>query len=259
MKKLMLAGLLLCLTASMALAATPGLNFTWNEAANGKCLAAIIANEDWDCTIEGANDGAFQAVGSFTPPVAIAGFSAMGALVDGQTAAEMPAWWQSVNAGSCRQNAVQSGVGVKGSPCTVSLWPGTAYGGIGAWQTALYPPPAPNNAPLPNRLRIKVGYAMSASTVNLLTTNEYSTFVLNMDTTNSMDDPANSIVACAGCSVGMTLVLNQIEAVGTAGSVFITDQKVNRCITWQGGAGANVCSVTPVRNTTWGNVKSLYR
>lgn len=260
MKKILLAGMLLCLVSSTALAAT-GLNFYWTP--DGKCPAvpASYINQAYDCL---TNDGgSWKMVGSFQLPAALPQFYGIEVIIDGQSVGPVPAWWQSFNDGSCRANAFYPSVSMlaQTSPCT-KLWPVAPSGGFGAWQTADYPPPT-GNVPLPNRLRIKLAYVMATTRVNLLATKVYNAFNVNMDATNSaedLSDPGNPIYACAGCLVPVTLVLNQINALADPlVTVEMTAQLVNRCITWQGGASPSECGATPARNTTWGNVKSLYR
>jgi hypothetical protein len=75
MKKILLTGLSLCLTASMATAA--GLNFQWSPTNAGACQTIMVTNATWDCTLlpsdvgagDGANDGFFYATGSVQPSI----------------------------------------------------------------------------------------------------------------------------------------------------------------------------------------------
>jgi len=271
MKKILLTGLLLCLTASMAMAAA-GLNFYWTGA-TGECPAtgAGLSAATWDCTlahdydndVTGANEGYFTAVASFFPGTLFASLKGIEVVMDGQSAGDLPAWWQGFNLGACRATAYGSFAKVSpvAAPCLV-LWTATPQGGIGAFQTTAYPPGTPFPDPLPNRFRIKIGFATAAARTTLLnTTKQYNAFSLTMNTTKSLDDPLADppVVACAGCDMGVTIVLNQITLKADAGKEDITLPASNRCITWQGGGGLTACDATPARNTTWGNVKSLYR
>jgi hypothetical protein len=256
MKKILLTGMMLCLTASMALAS--GLNFTW--ATSDQCPTTPIANQTWDCvTMPGANDGSFFLVVSVMPNIAVVGFNALDFRIDGQSVGPVPAWWQMFNAGSCREASITPVVRNTGTflaPCagsaTTKLWTTAAYGGMGAWTI------------LGNRFNTVIGFATAANrTVNLSTTTQYNVCNLVLDTNNSAADPDNAIVECAGCAEGMTLVLNQITLNGSAAPDAVTQVGTTvgaqQCITWQGGSGAGVCAATPARNTTWGQVKSLYR
>jgi len=63
--------------------------------------------------------------------------------------------------------------------------------------------------------------------------------------------------ACGGCSTPVTIVMNEI-IVAASGAGKINNPISNGCLRWQ-AAGQTPCSATPVRNQTWGTVKSLYR
>ena len=52
-------------------------------------------------------------------------------------------------------------------------------------------------------------------------------------------------------------MLSQITAYGDGGSEVIRFPETSHCISWQ--AGSKLCSITPVRNATWGAIKTLYR
>jgi len=218
MKKIVLTGMMVCLTASMAMAA--GLNFYWNPAGLNQCPTVPVApgnlDQTWDCTVPvDANTGAFVAVGSFTPSKNLLAFNSIAVVIDGQSAGDLPAWWEGFNDGSCRQNSwgIALSTATATAPCT-KLWTAAPTGGLGAWQTALNPPPLPP-APGANRVRIKFIYAMTSARVNLNVTKEYNAFSLTMDTNNSIDDPDAGITACAGCNVGLSLVLNEIKVEAT--------------------------------------------
>lgn len=266
MKKVLLTGMMVCLTASMALAA--GVNITWNPN-NYNCLSSAVVNTDWDCaTVPGANDGFHNIVLSFMPSKAIVGFNGVSAVIDGQTPGDVPAWWQMFNDGSCRAASIVPGAppSAPTAPClgnsTTKLWSaGTPAGGLSAYQTTLYPPPAPLPAPAANRFRIKLGYATASNrALPLVITTQYNTFNLTIDTFGSAVEEAAGVTdPCAGCAVGATLVLNEMYIVGSVDDDTMTTPISNQCITWQGGAGTGVCAATPARNTTWGQVKSLYR
>jgi hypothetical protein len=261
MKKILLTGMMLCLTASFALAS--GLNFNWNTTT--QCPTVQNANMTWDCLDPGANDGDFFMVCSVMPNIAVVGFNALDARIDGQSVGPVPAWWQGFNPGSCREAAFTPGLPptTPTAPCagnaTTKLWTTAAYGGMGAW---VYD--------ASNRFHTVVGFATAANrAANLVVTTQYNAFNIEVLTTNSLDVPESSpgagdgIVACAGCAEGMTLVLNQIGLYGSGAEDQVTlpgtTVGAKLCIEWQGGSGPGVCSATPSRNTTWGQVKSLYR
>jgi len=269
MKKILLTGMMLCLTASMAMSS--GLNFNWNT--TKQCPTVQTGNLNWDCLDPAANDGVFYMVATAMPNIAVVGLNAMDSRIDGQsTSATLPQWWHAFNAGSCREAAFTPGVIDVNptAPCagsaTTKLWTTAAYGGMGAWNHYGVDPRVTS----PSRFFTVVGFATAANRVaNLSTTTQYNVYHLQMQTTNSIyvaPDPDNGIdevIPCAGCDVGVTLVLNQISLYGSAATDDVTlpgtTVGATQCITWQGGAGAGICGETPARNTTWGQVKSLYR
>jgi hypothetical protein len=66
--------------------------------------------------------------------------------------------------------------------------------------------------------------------------------------------------ACPGCLTSVCFCLNSILVTNTpgnpAGNKYLTNP-INNTATWQGGGPCD--GVTPAKNTTWGQVKSLYR
>ena len=65
--------------------------------------------------------------------------------------------------------------------------------------------------------------------------------------------------ACAGCLEGVCVVLNEIKLnENQPWERVITNPLSRNYVTWQGGI-PDCPGATPVRNTTWGRVKSLYR
>ena len=75
--------------------------------------------------------------------------------------------------------------------------------------------------------------------------------------------------SCAGCLTPVCIVLNSVNVVaGTSANIKLsgpTNGIDSNVATWQGGAGVSTLlgqgcpAATPNRNTTWGQVKSLYR
>jgi len=258
MKKVLLTGLVLCLTASMAMAS--GLNFNWNT--SKQCPTVQTGNWSWACD---NNDATEYMVATVMPNIAVVGFSSMDARIDGQSVGPIPAWWEGFNAGACRATAFTAGlIDVSPTaPCagsaTTKLWTNTALGAIGFW-----------GIDASNRFHIVVGFGMNPQrTANLSTTVQYNAFHIAVSAANTIyvaPDPDNAIdevIPCLGCDQGVTFVLNQINlnGSGTGDAVTLpgTTPGATQCILYQGGAGSGVCAATPTRNSTWGQVKSLYR
>jgi hypothetical protein len=104
--------------------------------------------------------------------------------------------------------------------------------------------------------RILVSAVVSAPGKDLAANTDY--FLLNFDL-----DALNTTgpTGCAGCAVPACLVLNSLRFL-TSSAAVVTLESPNtpggNFVTWQGGAGAS-CALVPVRRTTWGLVKSMYR
>jgi hypothetical protein len=262
MKRILVTGVLLCLTASLAVAG--GLNFDWNT--SKQCPA--VPTDTWNFACN-TNDAVMYMVASFTPNIAVVGFDALDARINGQSAGlAVPAWWQAHDPGSCRETAFTPGVidVDPTAPCagttTTRLWTTQAIGGMGIWAYAY---------PGSNRFYTVVGFATSAvRAANLSTTTRYNAFHIAVATTNTVyvaPDPDHGIaevIPCAGCDQGMTLVLDGIGLYGTFNGrptedqVWVASGAPGACISYNGGGGY-VCGALPARNTTWGQLKSLYR
>jgi len=251
-KALLFCGVLMLLGASAAFAVAAGVNIGWT--ANGGCWPESgTALKTFACT---SNTGSSVFVASFAVTDDMPDFTAMGAVLDGQSeSASLPDWWQLSNTGSCRAAALSVSADFTSAPQTActDVFLAQASGGIGAYQTELFPPPAPLNVPAANRLRLKVGFVLT-TTVPITGGTEYYAFRATVNNTKSVGSPS-----CAGCLTHVTLVLNEIQATPpiAANTVKLFSAIDNQCIQWQ---GANVlCSLVPSRNRTWGEVKSLYR
>src|SRR5690349_7218163 len=127
MKKiLLLSGVLLAFSASMALAAG-GLNLAWGPS----CWADNpAASKTWTCATNGATLATFT--GSFTVGSDIPDFVGISAVIDLQAnSATLPAWWDFFNPGSCRPTSLS--VGADFTTTTTScndVFAGQAGGGI---------------------------------------------------------------------------------------------------------------------------------
>ncbi len=251
MKKLVLfTGIALALSATAALA--NGVNVTWG----GNCWSdgGGTAVKTFACN---TNTGNATMCGSFLCDVAHPNFVGIEVVVDGQTSlSTVPDWWQLFNTGSCRPTSLSTSADFTTAAaigCT-DPWLGLAQGGVAAWQTALFPPPFPLNAPAPNVVRLKVAYAV-ANPSPLSAGVEYYGFKATVNYLKSAGTGA-----CAGCSAGMAFALNQIKAAENTGPVEFCTVALpggNQCLTWNGAT--TPCSAVPAKNTTWGQVKSLYR
>lgn len=250
-KTLLLSGLLLALTASVALAASPGggINFAWGAG----CWPENPVNlKTFACT-GNTLSGAIM-TGSFASSIDQPDFVGIEAVVDLQASAgSLPAWWQFFNAGSCRATSLSTSQDFTAAPnvSCFDLYFGLAAGGIAAYQTTTTAPPVPSG--LPNAARLKVAYAL-ADPSPVANSVEYYGFKATINGLKTVGTGA-----CAGCATPVCLVLNEIKSAGNLGSVArCTTPISNTAISWQAIDGV-ACAATPTHNATWGQVKSLYR
>lgn len=257
-KSLMLCGLLLALTASIASAAA-GTNLRWSN-----CFGdAGTQNKTFACA---SNLAGQTLVGSFELGADLIDVSGVELVIDVATAsAVLPPWWQFKNAGACRASSLTLNGTI--SPLAVNCvdWAaGAAAGGLAAYSVGTTAIPGLNTA------RIIGGLAVAASALApLVAAQEYFAFNATINNLKTVGTGA-----CAGCSVPACIVFNSCKCatppvagqpsrdVTVSGATNGTDSNF---ATWQGGAGANSSrgngcpAATPTRSATWGSVKSLYR
>ncbi|MBI5708712.1 MAG: hypothetical protein HZC42_00150 [Candidatus Eisenbacteria bacterium] len=244
---LLLSGALLVLGASAA-AAAPGLNLAWGAG----CWADNPVNtKTFACN---TNTGNAQITASYTPTADQTFFVGIEAVLDFQFdgALTVPDWWSFFEAGTCRQTSLSTSADFTAAPggCT-DAWFGLGAGGIAAYQTATSVP-HDSSVTTPGRSRLKVAYAL-ADASPLTGGTEYYAF---RATINYL----KTVGVCTGCSTPATIVLNQIKSAEGAPantSEIIINEGINRCITW--GSSTVPCIAVPTRNTSWGQIKSLYR
>ena len=243
MRRLLLAACLLSI-ATPALAG--GVNLAWGE----RCWPDNPI--DWRSFACDTNGGIEQLTGSFRLYADLQGFFGIEAIVDlWSPGTLLPDWWQLWNPGACRESSLTATWDFSTSPpgrCP-SPWQGQVVGGIGAYQTALFPPPT-GIVSAPYRGRIKLAFVMPTDRTTLSRTLEYRAFRLAIDHQRTVGDSP-----CTGCAAGVCLQLSQIMVLGDS-YMAISAPAVNRLLEWNGPA---MCLGDPVRNTTWGRVKSLYR
>jgi len=261
-KSILLSGLLLALTASLASAA--GVDLRWNS-----CILETGSSslKTFACT---SNGGSSKLVGSFILPSDVPGVSGIEAVVDVAVAGStLPAWWQFKNAGACRA----AGLGVDGNPagllnCTDwSGAPSGPSGGLAAYQVGQNPPSGSGA----NTARMIIGLAVAPDALqDLFAGTEY--FAFNALITNVKTVGTG---ACAGCSAGACIVFNSIKVATPPPPPGSPDQSVTisgpgngtdgNFVTWQGGVGVSSARAigcplaTPTHQRTWSTVKTLYR
>jgi hypothetical protein len=245
MKKiLLLSGVLLAFSASMALAG--GVNLAWGT----DCWPGnAITNKTFACN---SNSGANTMTASYEVSNDIPDFVGISSVIDIQATTTLPAWWQYFNAGACRQSNLSPNANFTSSPGTCfDVFQGNANGGITAYQTSSTVPPGPYG---PNAARLKLAFALAAPTDLPPATETYG-FSATFNNGKTV-----GLGSCAGCATQVTLVLNNVHAAGLSGQAEDLSGPINNgCLTWQAATGGVPCNATPTANKTWGQVKSLYR
>jgi hypothetical protein len=284
MKKIsLLSIILLALTATVAMAGS--IDLVWNDYL-GYTPAPVVRWACWydfgkvngpsglpptDYPTECAmNEETVGLMASFKLDANMADFFGTTTILDGQiAAANLPTWWEMWNAGSCRPNALtadQNFTGVLATRKAYKAVGGCAdpytnlgAGGVIAFQSPMFPvsPQLQSSLAGPNTFRIKVAWALTG-TKSLTTTPQYYGTGITITFENTLDDPLADppVVACPGCAVSGRITLNEILVDGVTSSQKLTASEFNNTVTWRGGLGTDP---TPAKNSTWGQVKSLYR
>jgi hypothetical protein len=241
-KALLFAGLLLALTASVAMAAGVSVswkNFCWGEDGSS-------SNLTWLCNTN--SNVNIRMTCSYKVDTAIPDFAAVGVYMEGMTeAAAVPDWWKlgAAETGDCRANLITlSADGTvlanAGADICFDPWQGLGGGGIGlySWDG--------------NRMHVNAAYAVPDA-VALEPGLEYFAVQFRVAATKTVN-------SCTGCLVPAIWGLTKISVEAFSGMYpqDVAYEGGNQCLTWQSSVlpcGAPV----PARNTTWGQVKSLYR
>jgi hypothetical protein len=165
--------------------------------------------------------------------------------------AALPDWWHLEPAG-CRDNALRADQSFSSSACS-DVWGGQAAGGI--LDYAIGMPRGESN-----QARITLGFSVPSNqprTVNAVDMYYAARLVIsNMGTS-----------VCGGCLGAACLVLNSIRVLrpprplgAPSADVLLTEAGTSNgnWAGWQTLASGS-CQLVPVRNATWGQIKSLYR
>jgi hypothetical protein len=229
MKKMILfTALLVALSATAAMAA--GVNVSWGNTCWAD--AGSTSSLTWACS---SNTFTVRMTTSFQPAVDKTNFVAVGVFMEGVTndpGILVPDWWKM---GTCTGRAVPTvsiDASVLGGAC-FDPWAGAGIGGLGMYSFDT------------NRTHMNAAWGVVfAVQFRVPSTRTVGTGL------------------CAGCSTPMTWSLNYIQVAysGTEPNEFLGTAIPggNQCLAWQGG-NAPCARPIPARNTTWGQVKSLYR
>ena len=228
-----------------------------------------VINKTFACD---TNAGSERLVMSFvldSPLVNMSGVEARLAVVPASST--LPSWWQFKNTGTCRQSSLSLTLTPPAGSVNCTDWAnGNATGGIGSY--------AASSEPAPNGMLVKLAAAVPPTAlVTLAAGQEYVTGSLVIDHAKT-----TGTGACAGCDQPVCIVLDNLNLTTPtlANNRFLIDPAFGaggNFARWQNAQEANVqtegcgtgvpcyhtfsceLSSTPVRNSTWGAVKSLYR
>jgi hypothetical protein len=227
----------LLMTGAMLLVASVALAGGLNLAVGSGCWAENpVAAGTWACAMNFGTPMTMTT--SFQLDADMAEALGSETIIDGQSdSATLPDWWDP----ACQARIVTNISGYPQTTC-FDIWGGTAFGGPVVNVTGA------------NRIRILVGYAVpTTAPIYIPAGIEFDNCHVNLTSAKTVGTGN-----CPGCELGFVLVLNQITLRGVGG-VYEDCVTVlnNNCVSWQGAT--TPCSATPARNTTWGQVKSLYR
>lgn len=220
-----------------------GLNFTWD----GCAPAGGTQNHQLACT---SNLGFETLYASFVAPAGVVRAEALVLTVDlFSDTGLIQDWWTFRNVGSCRNGALTVNTFFAGDPGCTDLWLGAETTRTIVW-TRYY-----NGALDHGRLVVTAALTDTTAFVTAEPGIEYHALkyqIVNTRTTGSG--------ACAGCLDPACLILSSLRIVQYKGAsdIEITSEASSRTATWQGSV-SGACQQVPVRNQTWGGIKSLYR
>jgi len=242
-KTLLFAGLILALTASVAMAAGVSVswkNFCWGEEGSS-------SNLTWACTTNSNVNIRMTTSFKLDPPMPT--FAAVGVYMEGMTeAVAVPDWWKlgDASTGDCRNGLATmssdgSVLGNAGADVCIDPWAGAGAGSLGlyTWDG--------------NRMHVNGVWALGAA-MPLVANTEYFAVQFRIGA-------AKTVGTCTGCLIPAIWAINTTSVEGFGGDIRPLDMPYaggNQCLTWQTST-LPCAKPVPARNTTWGQVKSLYR
>ncbi len=224
-----------------ASAAAPGVNLSWSR------CATTTASADKAYLCDGAYAALMRIQGTFRPSLSLDAFAGIHAVVRWQFAESVPDYWR-FDQGGCVAGYLTLANPSSSTPCTTPTIFDPAYSAGG--MLAEFVPP--------DQMRLTVDWFTGATVPPHLTAGLlYPAFLVGYDVDFGVNE------WCLGCEQPACIVLDKVEVWGFDATPHevITTPDVRRWVTWQGGgiAGAVCPAAVPVRNSTWGAVKRLYR
>lgn len=187
---------------------------------------------------------------SFRLSTSVDSVVALECVIDLQHAADpLPPWWR-LEPGGCRAGQLLADTDYSASSGCIDT-----FGGFGGGLVQSFRPSEPFGSPSQARILLTVS-APSTQLASLTAGEEYYAGRLLLYNGNTS--------GCSGCTLGACMVFNSLLIKRLPGatpeeiSVTNAGGLAEQSATWQGGAGAP-CDAVPVRNSSWGRLKSLYR
>jgi hypothetical protein len=233
-------------------AATSGTNLSW-----GDCGSSGQVQESFACD---TNSGTSVLYVSVVPHAALPQMNGAACKLYLQTdQATLSPWWH-LEENGCRGPTTPDGTDgglvtnfdFTGETGCLDPWDGSAAGGM------FYQPATAGNITGPNRALIRTACAIPGSTPMNGGVEYYLTKLLFRHAASV------GIGACEGCGENACILLSQVNLyqAGTIEDDYYSDsQSASRnWVLWHTGVVTGGCpAALPVRKTTWGAVKSLYR
>jgi hypothetical protein len=243
-----LAALAVVVSAAPAHAAL-GINLNWDDCT----LGAPATNKNDACT---SNFGApNKLIVSMDPGGLIANVNGAQGVIDVQVdAVALPDYWR-LDTGQCRAGNLSADVAVGSGNAPFSCPEPWASGGGNQSGGANFGfPTNPARSAAWGRITWIVAIPGQTS-LDVATAPDYYLIAINLLRANT--------TSCVGCLTPACMVANLVRLTKPAGTpggdVFVTNAAVAQHVTWQGGGTLACPASTPVQNTTWGQVKHLYR
>ena len=235
-KSMIIAGAMMVLGASIA-SAQGEINLRWTECDNANNTVIFACN---------SNTGLSTLVGSFIAPGTLPEFLGLSVDMNFQVTGspDVPLWWQH-GAGTCRGTtglATNFDFTAANGSC-LDFYVGSAAGGF-AYDMGY-------GAPNRSRLRIQCAVPFENRGPVSDADGEYYAFKVNL-----LRSKTTGTGSCAGCTQQTNIVLDEIQLFQPPEQG--NDPRITTTGPTQGVAGWQA-GPTPVKNATWGQVKSLYR
>ncbi len=244
-----LGTLLGTLLATPPASAAEGLYLTWNDCALGISAASI---RGFACNADFGQQALYCALVMAQPTDSVLGVEIV---VDVQHAAPaLPDWWH-FEVGGCRAGQLVADDNFGLANCQ-DLWQGQASGGLQSYTVGM-----PRGGA--NQARIRVALSVPSTQPRALNaTDMYYAARIVISNARTVGPPS-----CSGCDGAACLVLNSIlvrrpprPAGAPSSDILVTAPGAGSAnwAGWQALSGGD-CAAVPVKNRTWGEVKSLYR